>query len=347
MAASKKSKETILNYNAEIRALTSGGPGRLYMLYGPEEYLRDRYLEKLRSMCLPEGDTGFSYTKFDGPDLNIHQLEDSVNLMPFLSDRTFIELRDIDINKLRENDSEQLLAILKDIPDYCTICFVMLPGFEPDGKKKLSKFIDSKGKSLRFTHQSQGALLDWITRRFAAANKSINMESAQRLIFVSGDIMSKLIPEIDKIAAYAPGQAITVADINAIANHIPEADVFEAIEMIADKKCNQAADAFAVLLSDKSIEPLFLISLLGAQFKKLYLTKLAIQSGRGADYVSSTLHTQEFIARKYFRTAQALSLEYLKSAVSACCDADLQIKSSSQGDTDILKTTFARIVLGV
>lgn len=68
-------------------------------------------------------------------------------------------------------------------------------------------------------------LIDWLIRRFSAAGKSIELEAAQRLIFISGDLMSRLIPEIEKVAAYAKGDRVTVADVEAVANHIPEAVV--------------------------------------------------------------------------------------------------------------------------
>ncbi len=103
--------------------------------------------------------------------------------------------RGVDINACK--DSDKMLAILKDIPDYCTVAIVQDAQYEPDGRLKLIKGIRQCALELKFTAQSQGMLIDRLIRRFSAAGKSIELDAAQRLIFISGDLMSRLIPEIE------------------------------------------------------------------------------------------------------------------------------------------------------
>ena len=199
-----KGKEEKLNYKQEILKLKAEGPSRLYLLWGKEDYLREQYLTQLKAVCIPDGETGFNFRRFDGPDLPSAQLREAVDAMPFLSDRSFVELRDVDINKLKE--AQEVQEILTDIPDYCTVCFIQNADYEPDGRLKLVKTIREKGTELKFTQQGQGALIDWIARRYAACGKRIDFEAAQRLIFISGDLMNRLIPEIEKIAAVRAGE---------------------------------------------------------------------------------------------------------------------------------------------
>lgn len=342
----KKSKENILNYKHEINLLVTGGPQRLYLLYGPEEYLRERYIEKLVSLCFPEGETGFGYTKIDGSSFDIITFEEAVNSVPFLSEKTYVEIRNLDINKMKEQDSEKFMDILSDIPEYCTVNIILAGEYEPDNRKKVTKFLQKNGVFLKFTHQTQGALLEWITRRFAAQNKAINMEAAQRLIFISGDIMSKLIPEIEKIAAFSSDRNITVDDVNTIANHIPEADIFDAIELISEKKYNQAAESFAVLLNDKANEPIYITAILGMQFKRLYFAKTALECGENSDYISSKLKVPDFVARKMCRTVRDFVPGFLESALRICADTDYKMKSTSQDDADLLREAFSKIIAG-
>ena len=199
--AKKNSKEEKLNYSAELRKLKDSGPERLYLLWGPEDYLREQYLGQLKKICLPEGEDSFSYKRINGPELDVHELRMAVDAMPFMTERTFVELRGVDINACK--DPDKMLEILKDIPDYCTVAIVQDAQYEPDGRLKLIKGIRQCALELKFTAQSQGMLIDWLIRRFSAAGKSIELEAAQRLIFISGDLMSRLIPEIEKVAAYA------------------------------------------------------------------------------------------------------------------------------------------------
>lgn len=341
MAKSKKDNQT-LNYSAEMRELKEKEPDRLYLLWGPEDYLREQYLSELKKCCLPDGDDGFSYRRFDGPELDINEFDEAVNALPFLSGRCFVELRDIDINKLKE--PERYVSILDDIPDYCTVCFVQNAQYEPDGRLKLIKTIRERGKELKFTAQPQGMLIDWIIRRFRALGKTIELDAAQRLIFVSGKIMSGLIPEIEKIAAYTKGDRVTVREVDAIANHIPEARIFEVTDYLSQKKFNTAVSVLAELLMDKNNEPIPMLAMLGVQMRRLYTARLALEKNLGLKYIMEVCGIRyEFIARDLLNSARGFTLPQLRGAVRLCAETDYKMKSSSEDDAALLKDAVLRI----
>lgn len=343
--AKKNSKEDALNYSRELKLLKEEGPGRLYLLYGPEDYLREQYLAALKKLCLPEGDDGFSYKRLDGPELDANELSGAVDAVPFMTERSFVELRGVELNKLKDADS--VLKVLSDIPDYCTVAFVQGAQYEPDGRLKIIKAIRDRGRDMRFTQQSQGQLAAWITRRFAAAGKDIDPSAVQRLIFISGDLMNKLIPEIEKVAAYAKGERVTVSDVEAVAHHIPEAVVFTLTDHIARRDFDSAARTLAELLSDKNNEPIALLALLGAQLRKLYAARLAIKNALGTKYVMEACSVKyEFVARNLIDSARGFSLGQLRRSLELCCEADYMMKSSSQDDGELLKEVIMRIAAG-
>ena len=343
--AKKNREEEKLNYAAEIRQLKQQGPARLYLLWGPEDYLREQYLNQLKQLCLPGGEDDFSYKRLNGPELDAQQLQQAVDAMPFMTERTLVELRNVDLNRLSK--PEDILKILSDIPDYCTVAFVQSAEFEPDGRLKIIKALRTDAKELRFTQQSQGMLTDWIARRFAAAGKGVELDAAQRLIVISGDLMSRLIPEIEKIAAYAKGNKVTVADVEAVANHIPDADVFEMTELIAQKKYNSALAVLAELLADKSNEPIALLAALGNQMRKLYGAKLAAEGGLGNKYVMEVCAVKyDFIVTKLLRAAKGFSTEQLRYAVALCAETDYRMKSSGADSRELLKELVLRIAAG-
>lgn len=345
MAKKSTRDEKKLNYSQEIRKLKEEGPKRLYLLYGPEDYLREQFLIALKKRCIPEGEDSFSFKRMDGPELDCRELEGAIDAVPFMTERSFVELRGVDINKLK--DADTCVKLLSDIPDYCTIAFVQSAQYEPDGRLKLIKAIRERGCDMKFTQQSQGQLVDWISRRFAAAGKSVDFEAVQRLIFISGDLMNKLIPEIEKVAAYAKGDRVTVNDVEAVAHHIPEAVIFSLSDQIAHRSYEKAAATLAELLSDKNNEPIALLALLGAQMRKLYAARLALEEGLGLKYVMDTCSIKyEFLAKNLVNSARGFTLPQLKSAVELCADADYMMKSSSQDDEELLKEIVMRIAAG-
>ena len=340
-----KKKEEAFNYPAELRTLKERGPERLYLLWGPEDYLREQYLFQLKKICLPEGEDDFSYKRIDGPALDANAFQQAVDAMPFMTEHTLIELRDVDINKLA--DADACMKTISDIPDYCTIVFVQNAEYEPDGRLRFVKTLRSEGKELKFTQQSQGMLTDWIVRRFAAAGKRIDLSAAQRLIFISGDLMSRLIPEIEKIAAYASTDKVTQEDVEAVANHIPEAVVFEMTELMAQKKVNSALSVLSELLADKNNELIMMLAVLGKQMRQLYAARLALEKNLGTKYVMEVCSMKyDYIAAKLLTAAKGFTLAQLRRAVELCAETDYRMKSSGADPKELLKEAVLRIAAG-
>lgn len=345
MAKKNAKDEKRLSYAQEVKKLREEGPQRLYLMYGPEDYLREQFLLLLKKTCLPEGEDSFSYKRLDGAELDLRELSDAVDAVPFMTERSFVEVRGADINKIKDTDG--FIALISDIPDYCTLVFVQSAQYEPDGRLKLIKALREHGCDMKFTQQSQGQLVDWISRRFAAAGKSVDLEAVQRLIFISGDLMSRLIPEIEKVAAYAAGERVTVEDVEAVAHHIPEAVVFSLSEHISRRNYERAAQTLSELLSDKNNEPIMLLALLGAQIRKLYAARLALEQGQGVKQVMELCSVKyEFLAKNLLASARGFSLAQLRRAVELCAETDYLMKSSGMDDEELLTQVVMRIAAG-
>ncbi len=345
MAKRRGSEEEKLNYNQEVRRLKEEGPENLYLLWGPEDYLREYYLAELKKTCLPEGEDSFSFRRLNGPDLDVGTLREAVDAMPFLTERSFVEIRDVDWNRLKEGDA--VLKLLGDLPDYCTVALVQGAAYEPDGRIKLVKGLRSLARELKFTSQSQDALIRWISKRFAAAGKGVELEAAQRLIFVSGDLMNRLIPEIEKVAAYAKGPKVTAADVDAVASHIPEAVIFEMTDRISQKEFNVALSILAELLASRNSEPIAMLGMLGLQMRNLYAARLAVERDLGMNYLlESGAVKYDFQARKLIQAARGFTLAQLRRAVEICAETDYRMKSSGADDAALFQEAVLRIAAG-
>ncbi len=342
----KKGKDYAeLDYGLELRRLKEGGPQRLYLLWGQEDYLRDSYLAELKKICLPEGDSDFSYKRMDGPALDADELRYAVDAMPFMTERSFIELRDIDINKLQE--PERIIDVLSDIPDFATVALVLGPEYRPDSRLKLVKKLRELAVDLEFTQQSSGSLKGWVKRHFAHAGKKIDDACAERLIMISGSLMSGLLPEIEKVAAYVQGDTVTLADIEAVAHHLPESVIFDMTELIAARDRDGAIRILGELLADKTNEPVQMLGGLGYQMRCLYAARLAVEKGLGVVYLTDECGIRlDFKARKLMNQARGFSLAALRRAVELCAEADYSIKGQGLDNREVFKETVLRITAG-
>ena len=207
---------------ADLKAQT---PQNVYLFYGEETYLRSYYLEELHRLLIPAGFEEFNYHRLSGKGLTVQELAEVTEAMPMMAQHTMVVVTDLDIFRLDEQQRTALMALLADFPEYCTLVLVydLLP-YKRDGKmKKLCAALDKSVCEVEFRQQERAQLLRWVKRRFAAAGHDIDDATADHLLFTCGSLMTELVPEIGKIAAYAKGRAVTVEDINAVADPVLDA----------------------------------------------------------------------------------------------------------------------------
>ena len=178
-------------FSAELKALKENGPGRLYLLWGAEDYLRESYLDELKRQCAVSP-SDFNYHRLTVTPSDIRALEEAADAVPFMGERTFIEVRDFDVNAFRDDAAEKLTRVFSDVPEYATIVLLPATGYEPDGRLTMMKTIKKLGTAIEFTAQAQGLLINWIIRRFESMGKSIGRAECEKLIFTSGELMTGL-----------------------------------------------------------------------------------------------------------------------------------------------------------
>lgn len=343
--AARKSRETT-DYGALIRTLREKGPESLYLLWGEEDYLRESFFEEIKKLSLGDtGDNGFNYHRINGESMELQALSEAVNSLPFMGEKSLVEVRNFSANDFRDDALERLKSILSDIPDFAVVVLLLPVGAEPDGRTALTKFLKKQGQAIEFTAQSQNMLTGWIKRRFAALGKEIDPECCERLIFLSGSLMTGLIPEIEKIAGYTSGNTVTKEDVEALAMHIPEARVFEMVDCLSQRSFDRAGQLLSDLL-ESGEHPIKTLAMIGMQFRRLYTAKIAVETKRGKDFLMKVHGLTPYAADKLTRAAGGFSREKLRDAVELCAQSDYLMKSSSQDDEEILKDLLLKLAAG-
>jgi DNA polymerase-3 subunit delta len=341
-----KGRTAKLDYGALRRELREKGPAGLYLLWGPEDYLQETFLAELRAVCLPGGENTFDHKRLEGPQADPEQLAQALEALPFYGGRVLVELRGFDVNKCREEAAGRITSLLGDIPACCTVAVTLPAGVEPDGRLSLVKQMKKVGRTVEFTAQEQDQLVRWIARRFESLGRSIGRREAERLVFLSGNLMNRLIPEIEKVAAYAKGEAVTLADVDAVAHRLPEADVFEMTDKLSLGDFDGCALILAELLAGKE-NPIALLSILGGQIRRLFAARLALDMGLGSAFVKELFDIRyDFIANRLLDGAKRFSRQRLADAVALCAETDYRMKSSAEDDEELVKELLLRIAAG-
>ena len=329
MAYAKKPPKSSEAYQKFKADLSAGTVGCAYIFYGEESYLREYYLGELRKKLVPAGFEEFNYHRLEGKDLTVQALTEMVEAMPMLSERTLIVVTDFDIFKLGEEQREKLVALLEDIPPYCCLVFVYdTVAYKPNKTmKKLCKAIGDHVQAVEFRAQDSNDLIAWIARRFRALDKEIDRQTAEYLIFTCGGLMTGLVPEISKIAAYAKGKAITQKDIDDVADPVLSAEVFKLSDAVLQGNYDLAASILGDLLKMQT-EPIMILAALGSQLRRIYTARLAIDSGKDKYWLMELWDMKsDYPAKLLLSAAKRTTADWCADVVKMCQVLDRRMKS--------------------
>lgn len=343
-----KAEKKAFNYGEELKRLRADGPEGIYMLRGEEDFLRDSFLKELRAQCLEEGTEAFNYHRIQGAVLDMGELTEAVEAMPFMGEHTLTEVRDFDINKTSAYDPEALKALLSDLPEWATVAFVFAPGYAPDSRLGAVKTIKKLGRDLEFTSPREAELTRWVIRRVESLGKKIDGSTANYLIWVCGSRMNTLIPEILKIAGVSAGEEITRKDIDTVAKRAPETTIFNLTDALGAREFEKAAALLADLLADRDEPPQKQIAMVSEQYRRLYVARVAKDTGRGESFIADCI--PELAGRPYpIRLLQGAcrnySLARLSRAVELCVQCDYGMKTNGPEPAELMKELILRLAM--
>lgn len=333
----KKKDTTTDNFSLFQQELKTGEFRSCYVFHGVEGYLKEFYFRAMREKILPKGSETFNYHPFTGSDMDLDQLEESIDAVPMIVERTVVVVEDWDMSRLNEGNKTRLIQILEHLPSYCTVIFLYtVQDYRVDGRTKLATVLKKVALIVEFLPLSTEKLVEWLkVKRFPAIGKEISTDLARELVFYCGDSMTKLSGEVEKIGAYALDTKITLEDIHAVAVPHVNAVVFSMTDAMASGDFDVAIKILGDLYQMEAKSRLRMhereLGILGAisrQMRQLYQSKLVQEAGRGEAYLCKLLGVSPFVAEKMLSTSRRFSLHWCRRAVLLCAETDQRMKTT-------------------
>ncbi len=329
--------------------LKAGQLQNIYIFHGEETYLRTRYLQQVRQLLIPAGFEEFNDHHLNGKGLTVQTLSETVEAMPMMAQHTLVTVEDMDLFKLDEGQRNALIGLLGDFPEYCTLIFIYdTLSYKRDGKmKKLCAALDDHVCVVEFAQQERQQLVNWLRRRFAALGHDIDPTTADHLLFTCGTLMTELVPEIEKIAAYAKQERITIDDINAVADPILDARVFDMTNCITARKYDEAARVLSELLRMQT-EPIVILAAIGKELRRLYTARMALDAGKDRFWLKQLWGmSSDYPAKLLMQAARKVDHDWCSSAVIRCQKLDRRMKSERGMDSEAELKVFLMELAGV
>ena len=310
------------NIQADIK---SGNFKQAYLLYGEEAYLKQQYKHNLEKALNPDGDT-MNFSHYEGKGIDVKQLIDLCETMPFFADRRVVLLEDTGFFK---NKSEELADYMKELPDYLCMVFVET---EVDKRNRMYKAVKACGTIAEFARQDEKTLMRWAAGILGKAGKKITQRDMELLLTKTGTDMGNLRMELEKLICYTEGRdVVTAEDIEEICTTQTTNRIFDMVRAVTEKNQKRALDLYYDLLTLKE-PPMRILFLLAKQYRQLLQVKQFAEAGLAQPEMASKLGVPSFAVRNSASCARAYTISELEQAVKDFVDAEESVKTGRLED---------------
>ncbi len=306
--------------------LKTGQLNTVYLLYGEEAYLKKQYKDKLRN-AMVSTDDNMNYAYYEGKGINVNEVIDLAETLPFFAERRLIVLEDTGFFK---SASVELADYIKEMPETTSMIFVET---EIDKRGKLYKAVQAKGRAVELGRQDENTLLRWVASNVKQEQKQISENTVRFFLAKVGTDMENIQKELEKLFCYTLDKdSITTEDVEEICTTQITNQIFDMVNAVADKKQRKALEFYNDLLALKE-PPMKILALLTRQFKLLLEVKTMDKQGYGRKEIAEKAGINPFVVGKYQVQAKAFSEKELRQIMEDSVETDEAIKTGRLTDT--------------
>jgi DNA polymerase-3 subunit delta len=308
------------------RSLTAGRIQTLYLLLGPESYLRDAAARNIAAAALSgtllrEFNESFFSLVSDSALAAIAAAEQ----LPMMSERRVVRIKDF--AKLRETD-EQLIDRYLDRPVDSTVMIFVADDL--DKRKTLTKSLLTKCALVEFPAVKDAEAKTWARTRLKELKTTADDRVLTDIVRLVGTNLQTLASELDKLAAAAldTGQ-ITSELVDQLIDRSRELSNFDLGDKLIAGDRRGALEALHRLLEDE-VQPVMLVGLIASNYHRLALAKEFLNRG-ARDEVNRLIYGPPAKRDAFMNTLQRSDARKIARGVQLIAAADLALKTSLAG----------------
>jgi DNA polymerase-3 subunit delta len=309
------------------RRLKEGRIEPLYLLFGPENYLRDAAVRAvsdaaLKGAALREfNESGFSLASSD-----VQHAIAAAEQLPMMATRRVVRITDF--VRLREEDEEALARYVSRPAETSVVIFV---ADELDKRRRLSKTLLQICTSVEFAPLEDSDLAAWARDRLKHLGATADERTLRHIIALTGASVRQLATELEKLATAAlPGGYISIESVDALVGRSRELSNFDLTDHLVARDRRRALETLRKLLDDGA-EPVMLVGLLASNFHRLALAKDLMSRGTPNEEVFRVVPMPQGKRAGFLATARRADSEELTRRIRRIAEADLAIKTSLGG----------------
>lgn len=332
------------------KQLSKGQFKNIYLVFGEEKMLVKRAIEQIEKKIVGSDSNDFNYHVF-GDDADISEISVCADIIPFIGGYNVIRISDMDIDKLKADDYNALMTILKNLPD-TTVVIIAMPTLEVSTKtaksqfKKLITFADKNGACVELIHRSGLALERDLCKWANAGGCTMSELTAHQLIQYVGEDLNLLNTEMKKLTAYADGAEITPQMIDLLVTKSTEASIYDLFGFIMGRNTDKTMSAIAALYYD-GVNGMTICSVLSNAYLDAYRARVGTESGKKTADVAADFSygRREWVLSKALKQIRAVSTPSLRRSIDTILETQTRLVTEAVDDRTEIEKLCCRLIL--
>lgn len=337
----------------------------IHLCTGADPFRYQLFLRGLKAGLDPAM-ADFNYVELEAPGASLEDIQREIQALPVMADARIVAAHKVwtafadsvrrSGTKGRETLAERWqlgLTALAGMPE-TTVLVLYEPDLKPDfktirelpappGGLAVPTIEDlEREKKLRrenLAAPKRNEMRNWAEFRCSEKQLRIAGPAVDELVRRASSDLRNLDQELDKLAAYAKGEPISLEAVQELVPDYSEDFIFALSNAVFQQQRDEAMRVLSHLLS-QGLHPIQILATLGSQARMLAAVRLSRES---PDAIAKAMKVKPYAVQRSMRNAARLSPDQVRAMVDMLLEADLKMKSTPHAEA-VLETLVGRLV---
>lgn len=305
----------------------------VYLIYGEERYLLDKFKNKFIDNFVDEKMKDFNLTFIEEDKDFFAKIRNSVNTLPAGTEKRYVVARCEDYFSSKTTVDQIMIDLLQNFPD-TAILLIMVDG-NIDGRIKINKELKKVGEIIDLKPPRYNDLDKWIRNEFKKRGKRIDNKSVKLLENMFNNKLQRLDSEIEKIVTYNYEQDLirydNMQDVVSKDRLLADNVIFSFVDALSEKKKGEALVILNEMIDSGEL-PLRILGNIIWQLKLLILVKDLKMKGKRPQEIAGILKQHQYPVQKSFDRSDNFSSGELEIILERFLEANLEIVTGKYND---------------
>ena len=311
----------------------------VYVIAGKEDSLVNAECQALLDRLLDPQQRTTGLLSAEAAQVSVSDVLDELRTAPFLTEKRVVVVKGAD-DFVSEN--RPLLEKYFDSP--CLTGILVLTVRSWPKQTKLAKKLAKVGKLISVAQPPSWQLPSRLVKYAGDAHdKKLTKEAAELLVELSGDELTRLYSEVDKLALFADAEkVITAGHVEQLTGHNRIFGVFQVIDAVIAGNVGQAISRLRNMFAEDKTAEYTVVGAFAFHFRRMFNAKALLSKGLRPAEVASRLRIWSN-KDGFFQQVREMTLGQIGAALQQLATIDFKIKT---GQTEA-EVAVEQLVLGL